>query len=84
MRTFLCWAPELGSTRETATSITVAPAEGPDGAAESYARIQHDQDPMAEDESIVVHVAPYAVFPSPVTVWRVVVVVEVHLRARPA
>lgn len=85
MRAFLCWAPERGETREHATDVNVSPTEGPSDAAEAFARILYDRDPLAEDESIVVHVSPVSPHaPCPFSAWRVVVVVETHLRARPA
>lgn len=90
MRAFLCWAPERGETREGATEIETLEIMGDREAAEGFAAGLHSVDPMAEDESVLVHViGPFNPgWPPPAdwvpSVWRVVVVVETHLRARPA
>lgn len=91
MITFLCWAPERGGTLETAS--TIRHREGAldtdivfdDGdAAEAFVSEKvHAFDPLAEDESVVVHVKEVGSVRPP-SVWRVTAVARIDLVAEPA
>lgn len=82
LRAFLCWAPGRGETRETAVEYRESLLT-PEIVAELHVRRFHDTDPLAEDDSVTVHVAEErdGVF-GPAVAWHVVAVVEMRLRVR--
>ena len=90
MTTFLCWAPERGGTLETASMIRHQPGvldtdigfDDGDAAEVFVSEKVHAFDPLAEDESVVVHVKEVG-SARPPSVWRVTAVARSDLVAEP-